>query len=188
MAAYFSSLGFTSPSLQSQLHASLSQSGLSSLSSISTFPVSGLHALVASLAVCASSAAVPTSTLTVSVPHDKTRFTVSSVPVGSSLYDVVKTASLPGADLLADYLPVSCGGNMSCSTCHVHVCDEKAYRDLLPEGTAGGGGREVPEAEMDMLDLAKDYKEGKSRLGCQIKMPIDGLTISLPNGVNDFWN
>jgi ferredoxin len=67
----------------------------------------------------------------------------------------------------------------------VHVEGAEAYGKLLPEGE--GGERKVPEAEMDMLDLAADYKEGKSRLGCQLKMPKEGLSISLPSGVNDFW-
>ena len=54
---------------------------------------------------------------------------------------------------------------MSCSTCHVYVEDKGAYEALL-----GGGGREVTEGEQDMLDLAKGYEEGRSRLGCNFKV------------------
>ncbi|WP_458041474.1 MULTISPECIES: 2Fe-2S iron-sulfur cluster-binding protein [Bacteria] len=61
-----------------------------------------------------------------------------------------------------------CGGQLSCATCHVWVCDKDRER-------VGGPG----ELEADLLDLGvSDFSEA-SRLGCQITITdeLDGLTV-----------
>ena len=65
----------------------------------------------------------------------------------------------------------TCGGSLSCATCHVIVDDawvEKAGAASLDEE--------------DMLDLAFNV-ESNSRLGCQITMDdsLDGLKIRIAN-------
>jgi ferredoxin len=76
------------------------------------------------------------------------------------------------SELLGEYLECACGGNMSCSTCHV-ILDEDSFC----------------EAELDMLDLAYEPTE-TSRLGCQISMSkgIDGITVTIPAGANNLWS
>ena len=66
---------------------------------------------------------------------------------------------------------------MSCSTCHI-ILDPETYAKLDPPS----------EAELDMLDLAYEPTD-TSRLGCQIDMEqkLDGMTITLPSGINDLW-
>ena len=82
-----------------------------------------------------------------------------------------------GRELLGEYLECACGGNMSCSTCHV-ILDERSYSKIDPPC----------EAELDMLDLAFEPTE-TSRLGCQIIMckELDGMTVTIPRGVNNMW-
>lgn len=67
---------------------------------------------------------------------------------------------------------------MSCATCHV-ILDPVTYEKLGPPSVA----------ELDMLDLAFEPTE-TSRLGCQVKMrpDVDGMTVSIPSGVNNFWS
>ena len=67
---------------------------------------------------------------------------------------------------------------MSCATCHV-ILDEETYNKLDPPTIA----------ELDMLDLAYEPTD-TSRLGCQIKMSreLDGMTVTIPSGVNNFWS
>jgi 2Fe-2S ferredoxin len=64
----------------------------------------------------------------------------------------------------------TCGGSLSCATCHV-VFDDDNYMRVGPPS----------EDEMDMLDLAFNVTK-TSRLGCQIKMSdeLDGLTAKVP--------
>ena len=65
----------------------------------------------------------------------------------------------------------TCGGSISCATCHVVVDD--AWVDATGKPS---------EDEEDMLDLAFGL-EATSRLGCQIKMTpdLDGLKVRLPD-------
>ena len=65
----------------------------------------------------------------------------------------------------------TCGGSISCATCHV-VVD--------PEWVEATGKPSMDEE--DMLDLAIGL-ETTSRLGCQIKMTgaLDGLKVRLPD-------
>jgi 2Fe-2S ferredoxin len=82
-----------------------------------------------------------------------------------------------GRELLGEYLECACGGNMSCSTCHI-ILDEESYSKLDPPC----------RAELDMLDLAFGTTD-TSRLGCNIIMSkeLDGMTITIPSGVNNMW-
>ena len=64
----------------------------------------------------------------------------------------------------------TCGGCLSCATCHVIVDDDWYERTGAPG-----------EDEDDMLDLAFGL-EKTSRLGCQISMSaeLDGLRVAIP--------
>jgi len=65
----------------------------------------------------------------------------------------------------------TCGGCLSCATCHVIV--DPAW---FPKTGAPS------EDEVDMLDLAFGLSE-TSRLGCQIEMSddLDGLKLTIPD-------
>ena len=67
----------------------------------------------------------------------------------------------------------TCGGCLSCATCHVIV--DPAW---FPKTGAPG------EDELDMLDLAFGLSE-TSRLGCQIEMSddLDGLKVAVPEDI-----
>jgi ferredoxin len=64
----------------------------------------------------------------------------------------------------------TCGGCLSCATCHVIVDPEWFGKTGAPS-----------EDEEDMLDLAFGLTE-TSRLGCQLEMSdeLDGLRVSIP--------
>jgi len=64
----------------------------------------------------------------------------------------------------------TCGGCLSCATCHV-IIDP----DWFPKTGAPN------EDEVDMLDLAFGLSD-TSRLGCQIEMSevLDGLKVTIP--------
>jgi len=81
---------------------------------------------------------------------------------GQSLMEVARDAGLP--------VEGTCGGNLSCATCHM-ILGETDFRRLGPPG----------EEEYGMLDLA-DGVERTSRLGCQIIVDefLDGAVIRLP--------
>ena len=65
----------------------------------------------------------------------------------------------------------TCGGSLSCATCHVILDADSFARVGAPS-----------EDEMDMLDLAFGVAE-TSRLGCQIKMSdaLDGIRVQVPD-------
>lgn len=67
---------------------------------------------------------------------------------------------------------------MSCATCHI-ILDRETFDKLNPPTSA----------EKDMLDLAYE-PVATSRLGCQVKMSpeTDGMTVTIPAGVNNFWS
>ena len=67
----------------------------------------------------------------------------------------------------------TCGGCLSCATCHVIV-------DALWFAKIGAPS----EDEIDMLDLAFGLSE-TSRLGCQIEMSdeLDGLRVAIPEEI-----
>ena len=64
----------------------------------------------------------------------------------------------------------TCGGCLSCATCHVIV--DEAWADKLSP---------ITDDETDMLDMT-DLKTDHSRLGCQIEMSdaLDGIEITIP--------
>ena len=65
----------------------------------------------------------------------------------------------------------TCGGSLSCATCHVYFSDADYARVGAPS-----------DDEMDMLELAFGLTE-TSRLGCQIRVEdtLDGLTVKVPD-------
>ena len=65
----------------------------------------------------------------------------------------------------------TCGGSISCCTCHVII--DKDWFSIV--------GGPNPDEE-DMLDLAVDL-QATSRLGCQIEVnkELDGLIVNIPN-------
>ena len=67
----------------------------------------------------------------------------------------------------------TCGGCLSCATCHVIVDAEWFAKTGAPS-----------EDEVDMLDLAFGLSE-TSRLGCQIEMSdhLDGLKVAIPEDI-----
>ena len=110
------------------------------------------------------------------IPHHRTAFDLKW-RLGESLLDVAKSHP----DLLGEYMEGTCGGQMSCCTCHVYL-DEATFAALGPPC----------EAEEDMLDLAYEPRAKQSRLACQVKLREAQLrdpdiTITIPTGVNDVW-
>lgn len=83
-------------------------------------------------------------------------------PSGAVLLEVAQDAGQP--------LEGTCGGQMSCSTCHVVVAAEDHPK--LPPAS---------EEEDDLLDLAAHVRR-TSRLACQIVLQDDwdALTVRLP--------
>ena len=67
----------------------------------------------------------------------------------------------------------TCGGCLSCATCHIIVSPEWVAKTGLPS-----------EDEADMLDLAFGLSE-TSRLGCQIELSddLDGLKVVIPEDI-----
>lgn len=123
----------------------------------------------------------PCRTIHFDIPHHGTEFDVSW-KLGDSLLDVAQV-SVP--ELLSEYMEGTCGGQMSCCTCHVYL-DETTYAALEPPC----------ESELDMLDLAYEYRDEQSRLGCQVRLsedliqklePDHCITVTIPAGVNNVW-
>ena len=67
----------------------------------------------------------------------------------------------------------TCGGCLSCATCHIIVNPEWFAKTGVPS-----------EDEADMLDLAFGLSR-TSRLGCQIEMSddLDGLKVAIPEDI-----
>ena len=65
----------------------------------------------------------------------------------------------------------TCGGSLSCATCHVYFSDVDYARVGAPS-----------DDEMDMLELAFGLT-ATSRLGCQISIDesLDGLKVKVPD-------
>lgn len=122
----------------------------------------------------------PFRTVCFQVPHHHTEFELKW-KFGDSILDLARSTS--GSELLGEYIEGACGGNASCSTCHV-ILDSHTYSQLEPPS----------DAELDMLDLAFDVQE-TSRLGCQIKMnptliedTEHDIVITIPSSVNNMWS
>lgn len=123
---------------------------------------------------------VPSVPLRFAVPHHRFEVDVKW-RLGESLLDVARGHG----DVLGEYLGGTCGGQMSCCTCHLYVTQPELRSRLPPPD----------EAELDMLDLAYEPRE-TSRLGCQVRLtrsmlegdPPVRFEVELPGGVNDVWN
>lgn len=115
-------------------------------------------------------------TVNIKVPHHNFSFDLK-INEGDN-FMTAATEEGNGRELLGEYLECACGGNMSCATCHI-ILDKESFSKLEPPC----------EAERDMLDLAYEPTE-TSRLGCQVKMSraLDGMTVTIPGGVNNFWS
>ncbi|WP_439532691.1 2Fe-2S iron-sulfur cluster-binding protein [Polymorphobacter sp.] len=86
------------------------------------------------------------------------------VPDGVSLMHAAVAAGIPG-------IGGDCGGNAACATCHVHV---------PPVWRAAAGPAD--DIELAMLEMARGFRPGASRLACQIKASplLDGLRVDMP--------
>ena len=86
-----------------------------------------------------------------------------TVDVGVTLMEAGRDANLG--------IEGTCGGCLSCATCHVIVAPDWYAKTNGPS-----------EDEEDMLDLAFSLSE-TSRLGCQITMSaeLDGLQVKVPD-------
>ncbi|MFQ5634799.1 MAG: 2Fe-2S iron-sulfur cluster-binding protein [Gammaproteobacteria bacterium] len=63
-----------------------------------------------------------------------------------------------------------CGGMCSCATCHVFVEDEWA-------GKLGS----VPDDELELVEDTECFRDGNSRLSCQLTMSaeLDGMRLTI---------
>ena len=86
------------------------------------------------------------------------------VEEGTTLMQAAKQAEIKE-------IPADCGGNCACATCHIHLTN--AWAHLLPIKQNG--------MEQSLLEYEKGYKDGMSRLGCQIMLDksLDGITLHL---------
>ena len=81
---------------------------------------------------------------------------------GQSIYEPLRE--------LDDGIEALCGGMCSCATCHVFIEPEWAGK--------------IPAAQDDELELLEEtecFKEGESRLSCQVFMTdeLDGVRITI---------
>jgi ferredoxin len=109
--------------------------------------------------------------------------------VGDSLLDLVKKNEESVKNIQDNRTLImegACGGNMSCSTCHVYI-SQPAFQNFLEDPS---------EEERDMIDLAFEPR-ATSRLGCQIRLTpaVAGsltsgqqLEFEIPFGVNNLWD
>lgn len=96
------------------------------------------------------------------IEPDGTRKT-AAVKTGESLMEAALENEIDG-------IVGSCGGNLSCATCHVLV---ESSPVPLPE---------MQEDEDDMLDMADPERAETSRLSCQLVAApeLDGLVLRVP--------
>jgi len=92
------------------------------------------------------------------------------VPEGNTLMEAAKFfSSVP-----IEEIPATCGGCCACATCHVFVDD--TWLDKV-------GKIDYNTPELSLLEYQHDFKDGKSRLACQIELKPehDGLIVHLRN-------
>jgi ferredoxin len=150
------------------------------------------------------------------IPHHKTEFIMPwyyTQHQFASLLDLAKSPDGGGAEVLSEYLEAACGGNASCSTCHVYINDDAS--DTSANYQQQGKGHKIKlstisEAELDMLDYAYQAKDS-SRLACQVRVvdvvvdtaddddpsqeslqndstpPPPQLTVTIPSEANNLW-
>ena len=88
----------------------------------------------------------------------------TDMPVGSTLMEAAK-------DLNLREIPADCGGCCACGTCHVYVDDVWLDKLKIKENSL----------EQSLLEYEQDYKEGISRLACQIQLDdsLNNVTVKL---------
>lgn len=81
------------------------------------------------------------------------------------------TVMFTATNNLVDGIIGECGGELSCSTCHIFV-DPTWFASLKPKS----------DDEEDMLEAASEEPTDYSRLSCQIKLDagLDGLVVNIP--------
>jgi 2Fe-2S ferredoxin len=153
------------------------------LEKVESFGAAGVQALADSVAKevkkLNSKGVRPSVPIHFTIPHHKTEFDLKWKQ-GDSLLDLAHSSN--GEELLMEYMEGTCGGHMSCCSCHLYL-DETTFAALKPPSSA----------ELDMLDLAYERK-ATSRLGCQVQL-LDNLltadhtiTVTIPTGVNNVWS
>lgn len=100
-------------------------------------------------------------------------YSITVIDRDNTPHEVEATVDWTIMELIRDAgleIEAACGGSLACATCHVLV-DEQWVDQLAP----------MSDEEYDMLDLALDYDEKRSRLSCQIPFTpdLDGLTLTL---------
>jgi len=82
---------------------------------------------------------------------------------GYSLMEVAVENDVPGIE-------ADCGGACACATCHIYVEDDWLAK-LTP----------IDDGEEAMVECADEYKEGTSRLACQIPVveKLNGLVVKV---------
>ncbi len=86
------------------------------------------------------------------------------VPEGWTLMQAAKQANIKE-------IPADCGGSCACATCHIYLSN--AWTHILPI--------KQNSLEQSLLEYERGYKEGVSRLSCQIQLTKDlnNLTVRL---------
>ena len=86
------------------------------------------------------------------------------MPVGRTIMEAAKELGLPE-------IPADCGGSCACATCHIYLSN--AWTHILPI--------KQNSLEQSLLEYEPGYKEGVSRLSCQIQLTKDlnNLTVRL---------
>jgi len=105
------------------------------------------------------------SEINIEVTDRKGRTVHVSGREGSTLMEALKAQGLPVA--------ATCGGAKSCATCHVYIGEGSSLVGMPDED------------EVDLLSESDHYKEGVSRLSCQIDLipELAGLHVELaPQG------
>ena len=101
-----------------------------------------------------------------------TKITFSQLDGTSKSVDAEEGVNLMrvGVDSAVPGIEGECGGEMSCATCHVYVGEK--WQGLLPAQS---------EDEMALLEFTESFREGESRLACQIRVApeLDGLDVTV---------
>ena len=86
------------------------------------------------------------------------------VSEGTTLMQAAKQANIRE-------IPAECGGSCACATCHIYMSN--AWTHILPI--------KQNSLEQSLLEYEPGYKEGVSRLSCQIQLTKDlnNLTVRL---------
>ncbi len=88
-------------------------------------------------------------------------------------HEVEAQVGLPIMETLRDLdngVMALCGGMCSCATCHCYI--EEPWAASLPP---------KKEDELDLLEDLESFREGQSRLTCQVKMTedLDGIRVEV---------